>query len=262
MIYDYEVRQSPFSATKVTGLSPKPHIHPHLELIYLSAGSSVASVDGIDYPLQAGDLILAFPNQIHFYSDKEQILGEMFIVHPDLFMELHAYFSKQVPVCPVICKNALPENIAERLQRISILCNSLEKLDNIASKGLFLCLLAELLQSIQTVQTQKDHDTVRDILVYCMAHYTEPMSLDDLSGELHLSKYYISHIFKKRLNLSFPDFINGLRVEHACRCLNGERSVTDVAYASGFNSIRSFNRNFEQHTGMTPTEYLRRYQKK
>lgn len=258
MIYDYEVRQSPFSATTVVGLSPKPHIHPHLELIYLTEGSSTATVDGANHVLYAGDMILTFPGQIHFYNDLSSVQGRMIIVHPDLFSELHSYFAKRVPICPVIRKQNLPNDITERLKKIHTMSEGASDLDRIAAKGLFLCLLAELLQNMQTVPTHKDHDTVRDILVYCMGHYTEPLNQESLADQLHLSKYYISHIFKKRLNISFPDFINRLRVEHACRNLTGERSVTDVAYASGFNSIRSFNRNFEQHTGLTPTEYIRR----
>ena len=258
MIYDYEIRRSPFFATTITGLSPKPHIHPHLELIHLTQGSSTATVDGVNYLMQEGDMLFTFPNQIHFYNELSLIQGRMFIVHPDLFSELNSYFAKRVPVCPVIRKQDLPEDIAQRLEKIHTMTNSTSVLDHIAAKGLFLCLLAELLQNMETVPSQKDHDTVRDILVYCMSHYTEPLNLESLAEQLHLSKYYISHIFKNRLNVSFPDFINALRVEHACRNLTGERSVTDVAYSSGFNSIRSFNRNFEQHTGMTPTEYIRK----
>ncbi|MBE6956966.1 MAG: AraC family transcriptional regulator, partial [Ruminococcaceae bacterium] len=80
-------------------------------------------------------------------------------------------------------------------------------------------------------------------------------TLDILAEQLHLSKYYISHVFTERLNLSFPDFINGLRVESACRRLDRGYSVTDAAFEAGFNSIRSFNRNFERVKGVAPSEY-------
>ena len=60
------------------------------------------------------------------------------------------------------------------------------------------------------------------------------------------------------MGIGFSDFINTLRVEHACELLEKGRSITDVAFASGFSSIRSFNRLFSRNMGMTPTEFIRR----
>ena len=261
MLYDYEVRRSPFTATFMEGLSPKPHIHQHLELIYLTEGSSVATIDGQDCLLQAGQLVLVFPGQIHFYNDIDKIRGKMFIVHPEIFYDLTAYFSQNVPLHPVFSRDQLPEDIDEQLHRIFTLINSSNEFENIAAKGLMTGVISLLLRNTLIRPAEKDRDIMRDILQYCMGHYTEQISLDDLAEQMHLSKYYLSHIFKKRLNLSFPDFLNGLRVEHACRILHAERSVTDVAYAAGFNSIRSFNRNFQKHTGFTPTEFITVFKK-
>ncbi|MBE6978375.1 MAG: AraC family transcriptional regulator [Ruminococcaceae bacterium] len=262
MLYNFEVRQSPFSATHITGLSPKPHIHPHLELIYIRSGSSRASVDGREHLLEQGDLILTFPNQIHFYNDISPVDGTMFIVLPQLFEDLRDLFSRCVPISPVIKHCQLSENAADQIQEIFRLANSSQQLESIAARGLFLALLAGVLQKMEMTPVESDHDTVKNILIYCMAHYLEPLNLETVSDHLHLSKYYISRIFQNRLHISFPEFINALRVDHACRLLTNCKSITDAAYASGFNSIRSFNRNFEQHIGLTPTQYIRKTKQK
>ena len=101
-----------------------------------------------------------------------------------------------------------------------------------------------------------DQDTVKNILKYCMENYTEPLSLELLSKELHLNKYYISHIFQERMHISFKDFINSLRVESACNLLGKSSSITDIAYAAGFSSVRTFNRAFLKHMHMTPSDYI------
>ena len=59
------------------------------------------------------------------------------------------------------------------------------------------------------------------------------------------------------MGISYKDFINSLRVEHACKLLTKDISVTEVAYASGFTTIRTFNRAFLKHVGMTPRDYAK-----
>ena len=79
--------------------------------------------------------------------------------------------------------------------------------------------------------------------------------MDRISQDLHLSKYYICHVFKKRMSIGFADFINSLRIEHACGLLAQGSSITEAAYASGFSSIRTFNRVFSNTMGMPPSAY-------
>ena len=54
------------------------------------------------------------------------------------------------------------------------------------------------------------------------------------------------------------DFINNLRIEHARGLLSRGGRITDVAYASGFSSIRTFNRVFSEEYGCSPSEYRKK----
>ena len=107
------------------------------------------------------------------------------------------------------------------------------------------------------VYAPTDYDNVKKLLVYCSENYTEPLDLETVSQELHLSKFYISHIFSNKFHVSFTDFINTLRVEHACNHLKKGANITDVALSSGFTSIRTFNRVFMNQMKMTPREYIK-----
>ena len=70
-----------------------------------------------------------------------------------------------------------------------------------------------------------------------------------------MSKYYISHIFSKEIGISMPEYINTLRIRDAEMLLKkGDMSITDIAFAVGFNSLRSFNRHFYSLTGKTPRQ--------
>ena len=77
-----------------------------------------------------------------------------------------------------------------------------------------------------------------------------------MAKELNINKYYLSHIFSEKINISFPDFINSLRVEEAMKLLNETKlSVTQVCEASGFSNPRTFNRAFKKANGQSPREY-------
>lgn len=255
MYFQFEKRTVPFlvepNFTEATAI---PHIHPHIELIYLAEGEMHATADTNTQMLRSGELYLAFPNQVHYY-DPDPISGVVIIVDPELFPDLLDIFTSKVPENPVLRADQLPEDIHHRLLVICKAAKSESKLQRIAAKSYMQGLLAELLGEMTLVQRKNTQDSVRKILLYCLENYKKPLTLDVLAEQLHLSKYYISHVFTQRLNLSFPEFINGLRVESACRRLEKGHSVTDVAFAAGFNSIRSFNRNFERVMGVPPSRY-------
>ncbi len=258
MKYHFERRNLPLTATLIGHLSSIPHIHPHLELVYLASGSSIANIDGASHRMEPGDILLTFPNQIHYYHDLAPIQGCLIIVSADYFADLNEYFNSRIPVSPVIKSHLLPENIGIQIERIHQQVNSQESLEQTAAKGNLLAMLAMLIQKMRLEPCEGTHDSFQSILLYCLEHYTEPLTLDSLSSQLHLRKYYISHIFTERLRISFPEFINSLRVEYACSLLKKEKNITQAAYAAGFNSIRSFSRNFKKITHMTPSEFLRK----
>lgn len=257
MPYTLEARTSETTTFAFKGLSPLPHLHSHLELLLMTQGSSVATVDYKDYLIEEGDLFLAFPNQIHYYHDREACSGYMAIFPYDLYQELKALFQNKVPSSSVVKRENLPPLTGETLEKIVTGNNAESYFDRLTAKGLLLALLGELLPQMTLAPKPADQDSFKNILSFCAEKYTEPLSLDILSGALHLNKYYISHIFKERMGISFPDFINNLRVEHACRLLEKDSSMTEVAYSSGFSSIRSFNRAFSKNMGMAPREYVR-----
>ena len=75
-----------------------------------------------------------------------------------------------------------------------------------------------------------------------------------------MNKYYISHVFNKEIGISLPEYLNTLRIRDATMLLKeGDMSITDIAFAVGFNTLRSFNRRFLDHTGKTPKQVKNEY---
>jgi len=256
MFYKIEKRPSAFTATILKNLSPLPHIHPHLELIYVSKGCSMANADRKSFLLEDGDLFLAFPNQIHFYHDRTKIEGYMLILSLDMFKDLKDLFLNNIPCSSVIKSENLDMDVKGRLMEIIKKAKSDSFYDKIAAKGYLLALLGELLPLMNFTSAASDQDSVKRLLQYCSENYMNPITLDTVSEDLHLSKYYISHVFRERMTIGFAEFVNSMRTEHACSLLEKGANITEVAFASGFTSIRTFNRVFAQNIGMTPREYM------
>lgn len=259
MRYQIENRdkQQPLTAVEIGSLTTLPHIHPHIEMIYILEGSSIATTDTRNFLIEAGDLFISFPNQIHFYHDRSAIKGYMMIFPPDFFRDFQMLFHSKTPDSPIIKGALLPPDTAKIMRTIIEKYSTDSSYDKIAAKGYLLALLGEVLPLMTLKNTPADEDSIRKILTYCSQHYTEPLSLAVLSEELHLNKYYISHIFKERMEMGFVDFLNSLRIEHACSLLKKGGSITDAALSSGFSSIRTFNRVFASTMGMTPRDYAK-----
>ena len=84
-------------------------------------------------------------------------------------------------------------------------------------------------------------------------HFTEELNLSQLADALGYSKYHISHIFKENFGCSYNDYLKRIRSEHAMGLLShSDMTATEICFASGFSSLRSFYRAFREIYGVTP----------
>lgn len=84
------------------------------------------------------------------------------------------------------------------------------------------------------------------------------LSLGEVASRLHTNKTYISKLVNNTYGVSFPDFLNALRIDYAQEYLLSHREARqdDVAKASGFLSASTFNNIFKKVTGVTPKMWL------
>jgi AraC-like DNA-binding protein len=87
----------------------------------------------------------------------------------------------------------------------------------------------------------------------------ETLSLQSLAEKCSISPHCLSQIINEHLKKSFPDLINGYRVEEAKTLLGDRgrvnRKVLAIAFEVGFNTKSGFNKVFKKYTNMTPTQY-------
>ena len=233
------------------------HLHHHIELGFVKSGHTKVSIDSNGYDVESGDIIVVFPNQIHRFETIERERYILLLVNPDMLPELNKQFTTTLPVSNLIKGAARDKELSELIESISETYFSNEPYKDAILRGYLLAFFGKLLRKTELRDVQScDYHVLGMILNYCITNSDKNLSLGMLESELHISKYYISHIMSSKLHIGFNDYINSLRVSNACKyLLRTDKSVTEIMEIVGFNTLRTFNRAFFKQTGVTPSAY-------
>lgn len=102
------------------------------------------------------------------------------------------------------------------------------------------------------------HRAIVRARAFVEAHFTEPLTLARVAGEVGLSKFHLSRLFRQQIGRSFREYLQGLRIERARTLLADPRlTITEIAYTSGFNHLSHFDRRFARIVGVCPTAFRR-----
>ena len=252
------------------------HYHPEYELVLVvnSTGRRMVG-DHIGY-FQAEDLVFMGPYLPHVWVNDpvffnreaaqpadgivihfaEDFLGEHFFKTPELesfthFLRLShqglAIHGKSREQINAIMKKMLAMN---GIQRLSALLSIFDILSRTTDY--------ELLASQGFVQktTLKSSDQFRKVNEYIMLNFQEEISLPQVARVANMAVTTFCNFFKENFRVTFVEYVNTLRVGHACKLLaETDRHIVEVAYQCGFNNLANFNRQFKKYKKMTPSEY-------
>lgn len=91
---------------------------------------------------------------------------------------------------------------------------------------------------------------------YVEEHYYENLMLADVAQKVGISAGYLSTLFQKQLSKGFVDYLNEVRIEHACTYLKQNYLKTyEIAYKVGFKDEKYFSKVFKKLKGQSPSEY-------
>jgi AraC-like DNA-binding protein len=103
---------------------------------------------------------------------------------------------------------------------------------------------------------QSTYHGIRDAIRLILDHFHEPLRLDDVLEHAGMSPATFSRQFRKHTGKTFTRFVNEVRIDSACRQLvQTDRSVSEIAYACGFNNISHFNHQFRALRRKTPRAF-------
>lgn len=96
----------------------------------------------------------------------------------------------------------------------------------------------------------------KDFLEYIDTHYSDRnLCLSMIATNFNLTEAYLSHLFKKNLNINFSNFLEQKRIRKAVEILKeGTASIENIALRVGYNSPHAFRRAFKKVTGISPRD--------
>ena len=234
----------------------QPFYYPIPYLFLVISGTATLHLDGRDFPLMRGCLFFSLPQ--HYYTvDADDDFAYLYISFmgdcvQSIFSRLGIGAGK--PVYPGFSR--LIDFWTDAIGRVT------PENANLLSEGVLLYTLAQIEPVTAVTQRRKETERRFDLIVeHVDLHYTQQnLSLDEVSAAFSYTPKYLSRMFKAHMNIGFTEYVNNLRVQHACRLLeSSDLSVSETAAACGFIDPQYFSKVFRSKTGLSPLAYRKRH---
>lgn len=222
------------------------HLHRAFEFYAQTEGTAEVTVGETVYLLSAGEAVLVFPFQVHAYRPIEGSRHEICIFSPDLAPDFYEKTAHARPTDPRF-RYAIPRDV---------------KTDNLFLKRSVvygICGSFDRDRTYREIPDRSGEDLLVELLLFADKHYREACLLRDAAQKVGYDYAYASRLFKRRVGIPFRAYVNFLRVNESRRLLKeGAKSVSQIADACGFRSLRTFDREFRAAVGVPPSEYRKK----
>lgn len=102
-------------------------------------------------------------------------------------------------------------------------------------------------------------NVISNALTYISIHYAEPITINQIAADVHLSPTYLSSIVAKETGITIHDHIFNIRMANAEKLLlRTDLSVAQISQKVGYDTVKYFSKKFKEHTGQTPSAYRKR----
>ena len=242
-----------------------PHMHEKdLELFYVCSGEGKYMVDNVYYSIQAGDIVICNAGVLH---------GE----EPMLMQQIHSYSIALNGVQyeglqpnrlleegqhPIVSCGQLAPQVEEMMRLLYLLSGDTRELGAVCGSiaNSMLHLTEALLNRRSKERTVERRQTpsvlAHRVRQYLDEHHSEALTLNAVAKRLHVSEYYLAHVFKNEFGIPPMQYVMKRRIGEAQGLLmHGDVAIADIADQLGFSSTCHFNTMFKKYTGPPPGQY-------
>ncbi|MXN89726.1 helix-turn-helix domain-containing protein [Flavobacterium sp. Sd200] len=244
------------------------HQHVEYELILITEGSGLSFIGNYVGEFKVGDIFFIGSNVPHtFKKENEQITSAVVVQFTDMFWGSDFL--------------ALPENkLLRDLLRLSMkgikpegrhkaaLAKLIKKLEHctgiVRISTLLECLSLLIEDENKTILStnempvlnEKYQDRMDNIFKFTISNFQNPITLNEIASIANMTVTAFCFYFKKSTKKSYIEFLNEIRIGHACKLLqNTSKTVTEICYESGFNTAANFNKQFIKYKKSSPSHF-------
>jgi len=249
------------------------HAHEEYELHLVVKTSGKVFVGDYVGQFSPGSLFLTGPNLPHNWVTEES--SSNLVPLRDMLIQFnHETLKKAITVFPELVeldhllessrsgiefKNYDPELAKKHLElirdsqgmkRLLYFLNFLHELNEWSEK-----VTLSLTKLNPSLSSSSQH-RINEVVNYVIDNYKNNISLVEAAKIANMSESAFSRYFMKTTGNRFSEFVSRIRLGRACVMLyETDKNISTIAFASGYNNLANFNRQFVKLKGMTPREY-------
>lgn len=234
------------------------HFHSGMiEICYCDKGSQYFVVSGKQHLVKGGDVFIHFPGEIHGSGDHPENKASLYW----MIISLNTTSSNIVSLCNFLMSRERRHFKANKLVKKCLeeifgayFGKEQAEIKNIRINMLTETFLLNLLDCINTDNTELNNDRLTRILDFIDTNLMEDISISLLASEMKLSESRFKNLFKDLVGFTPGDYIQRKRVEIAIERLSKDPSVslTELAYDLNFSSPQYFSTVMKKYTGKSP----------
>ncbi len=248
------------------------HYHDFSELVVITGGKAMHVINGTEYSIQSGDVYVIKGNTTHGFSqvknlslynisymENEPVLEYEYLRVMSGFQALffvEPIYRKQLHFKHRLHLNGNEMVFAESLLEIMA---SEDKGDPQYDRILRIYLTSFITFLSRQFEQKSDNSkitSISDTLAFIEKNYTRQITIDEMAEMAHLSNRHFIRLFIQNYGITPKQYIMQLRIRYACRRLEqSAKSISDIAFESGFSDTNYFTSCFKNRTGKTPKEY-------
>lgn len=253
------------------------HWHEELQFILQQNGCSVCTVSETPYTLHPGDVLFINSQRLHMETPVSDTSDNICIdIHPRFLYGASDLIDRNY-VQPFLAADGITALLVDGSEAWhKDFCQLVKELVDVykARGELFELVIQKVVLEIwilllhnnnRKIQpnlytTQAEQDRISTIIAYIHRHYTERITLSDISASAGISTSECCRFVKRILNISPMTYLNNFRIVKSTDLLQStDLSITEVANAVGFETSSYFSARFKQRMNCKPLEYRRRF---
>lgn len=229
------------------GLTNILHWHSECELIRIESGTAQIRIGNALLQANAGECVFCGAEELHYIIGSADSLIDVMIFHKDLLREITESYK---PAAPLLQNGA---QLGAALKEMRRTTEQPPRFFRRTQENAACRILLDIFNENPLVPHQPSTADGRRIIDKLNRDFAT-VGFREMAAFSGYSPAHFSKLFKRLTGMTFSDYLNHVKTEHAVSLLQQrpELTVTEVSARCGFTTIRNFNRVFKSITGYTP----------
>jgi AraC-like DNA-binding protein len=248
------------------------HYHPEFEITLIEKGNGIRLVGDSYQHFEPGDLVMIGKGLPHTWATDKLVKGTssaVVIQFNEEILESLLALSDFESIKNLLIRARLGLFFPRRNNhRLAALIEQVPEKTGVQKMVQLIHILNILAQQrplvlasvyFQAVKGELNEKRITRVYQFIQKNSAGRISLAEGAKLIHLSESAFCKFFKRATGKTFSDYVNEIRIGHTCHMLSEtDKSISDICYDSGFESLTYFNRIFLKKKGIRPREFRKR----